>query len=161
MIVVSNTSPIINLAAVGHLGLLLQLYRQIRIPEAVYKEIVIAGAGQPGADEVHTADWIKMGKVTNESFVRLLEIELDAGEAEALALALELKADLVLLDERRARRIASRLNLRHIGLLGVLIEGKRRRHLESVKPVLDALISAAGFWVSSGLYDRVIEVAGE
>jgi len=102
-----------------------------------------------------------MGKVTNESFVRLLEIELDAGEAEALALALELKADLVLLDERRARRIASRLNLRHIGLLGVLIEGKRRRHLESVKPVLDALISAAGFWVSSGLYDRVIEVAGE
>ena len=109
MIVVSNTSPIINLAAVGHLGLLLQLYRQIRIPEAVYKEIVIAGAGQPGADEVHTADWIKMGKVTNESFVRLLEIELDAGEAEALALALELKADLVLLDERRARKTRHRL----------------------------------------------------
>ena len=48
MIVVSNTSPIINLAAVGQLDLLRQLYGQIVIPQAVYVEIVGRGAGQPG-----------------------------------------------------------------------------------------------------------------
>ena len=52
MIVVSNTSPIINLACVSQLDLLRQLYGQIIIPQAVFTEIAIAGAGEPGAKEV-------------------------------------------------------------------------------------------------------------
>ncbi|CDH43677.1 hypothetical protein [Candidatus Contendibacter odensensis] len=52
MIVVSNTSPIINLACVGQLDLLRQIYGSITIPEAVFTEIAIAGAGEPGAEEV-------------------------------------------------------------------------------------------------------------
>jgi len=36
MKVVSNTSPIINLAMVGELELLCQLYGSILIPQAVY-----------------------------------------------------------------------------------------------------------------------------
>jgi len=86
---------------------------------------------------------------------------LDRGEAESIALAAELRADLVLLDERRARRIASRLGLRYVGLVGILIEAKRRSKLPAVKPVLDALITQAGFWVSTDLYARVVEAAGE
>ena len=57
MIVVSNTSPIINLAAVGQLDLLRHLYGQVVIPQAVYSEIVGVGAGQPGADEVAASDF--------------------------------------------------------------------------------------------------------
>jgi predicted nucleic acid-binding protein len=49
MIVVSNTSPLINLAVVGRLELLHQLYGEVIIPQAVYEEIVISGSGQPGA----------------------------------------------------------------------------------------------------------------
>jgi predicted nucleic acid-binding protein len=52
MIVVSDTSPIINLAAVGQLELLHKIYGEIAIPQAVYHEIVVIGAGQPGATEV-------------------------------------------------------------------------------------------------------------
>jgi predicted nucleic acid-binding protein len=90
-----------------------------------------------------------------------MEIELDRGEAEAIALAAELSADLLLLDERRARRIASRLGLRYIGVLGVLLDAKNRGDLTAVKPVLEALITQAGFWVSTDLYARVIEASGE
>jgi len=60
MIVVSNTSPLINLAIVGHLTLLQRLYDQVSIPQAVYDEIVIIGADQAGAVEVETFDWIQV-----------------------------------------------------------------------------------------------------
>lgn len=71
--------------------------------------------------------------------------ELDKGEAEAIALALELGADQVLIDERRGRRIAARLNLRYTGILGILVEAKNRGLISEVKPLLDALIDRAGF----------------
>jgi len=48
MIVVSDTSPIINLAAVGQIQLLQKLFQKIVIPQAVYKEIAIVGSGLPG-----------------------------------------------------------------------------------------------------------------
>ncbi len=59
MSVVSNASPLINLARVEKLDLLRQLYGELFIPEAVWHEVVIEGVGQPGADEVKTAIWIK------------------------------------------------------------------------------------------------------
>ena len=59
MIVVSNTSPIINLAAIGQLDLLKQLYENIIIPQAVYREITVVGAGQPGSMDVETLSWIE------------------------------------------------------------------------------------------------------
>jgi len=55
MIVVSNTSPIINLAAIGRLELLQHLYGTIAIPQAVYHEIAVRGSGQPGAIEIQTS----------------------------------------------------------------------------------------------------------
>ncbi len=58
MIVVSNTSPIVNLAVVGQLDLLRQLYNQVVIPEAVYHEIAVIGAEQPGSAEVKTFDQV-------------------------------------------------------------------------------------------------------
>ncbi len=52
MIVVSNTSPLINLARISQLDLLHQLYGEVLIPEAVRQEAVVNGAGQPGANEI-------------------------------------------------------------------------------------------------------------
>lgn len=95
MIVVSNTSPIVNLAVVGHLDLLQQLYDRVMIPQAVYDEIVVAGTGQPGAVEVKTFAWIETGKVADRALVASLQLELDEGEAEAIALAAKLEADLL------------------------------------------------------------------
>ena len=52
MIIISDTSPIINLAVIGQLDLLQKLYGRVVIPQAVYEEIVIEGVGQAGATEV-------------------------------------------------------------------------------------------------------------
>ncbi len=161
MIVVSNTSPIVNLAVIGQTQLLYKLFRNIVIPEAVYEEIVVAGAGKPGAQEVATVTWIECKKVGNWELVRTLRKELDEGEAEAIALAVEKNADLLLLDERVGREVASRIGVKLIGVLDVIIYAKQRGYLARVKPLVDELMEKAGFWISPSLYRHALAAAGE
>lgn len=158
MIVVSNTSPITNLAAVGRLDLLQQLYGKVLIPQAVCDEMWI---GQPGAKEIQSLSWIEIKQVINRPLVNALSLELNKGEAEVIALGIELGVDLLLLDERKGRVLASRLGLKFIGLLGLLLEAKHKRFIPIVKPVLDDLIIKAGFWVSNQLYTCILQTAGE
>jgi len=161
VIVVSDTSPIINLAAVGEMGLFQRLYGTIVIPQAVYDEVVIAGHGQPGATEVATSAWIETRAVADASAVSRLRGSLDVGEADAIALAAELAAGLLLMDERKGRAAAAALEIPAIGLLGVLVAAKRAGQLPTVRPVLDALRTTAGFWVSDALRARVLAAVGE
>jgi predicted nucleic acid-binding protein len=160
VIVVSDTSPIINLAAVSQLVLLRGLFGRVIVPQAVFDEIAVAGAGRPGAIEAQTHPWISTSTAPH-ALVAALALDLDAGEAEAVALALAQSADLLVIDERRGRVIATRLGLRVIGTLGVLIDAKQRGQLTAVKPVMDDLITHAGFWISQALYDRVLSAASE
>ena len=99
--------------------------------------------------------------VADRSLVSSLAGQLDMGEAEAVALAVEQRADLLLVDERRGRAVAANLGLKVIGLLGVLLEAKSKGHLPRLRPVLDDLISKAGFWISNALYDSILRAARE
>jgi predicted nucleic acid-binding protein len=157
MKIVSNASPLINLARVGQLDLLQQLYGELTLPEAVWREIVLEGAGQPGAKAVEAAAWIRVQPATNRELVQALRQELDAGEAEAIALALETKAELLLMDEHLGRETALHMDVRCIGLIGVLIEAKRIGVVDSIRPLLDSLQDVAGFWISETLYQRVLQ----
>jgi len=161
MIVVSNTSPIINLAAIGKLDLLKPLYGSIFIPQAVYYEVTVIGVGQSGAMEVQTLEWIEIREVKDRVLVTTLQAELDDGESEAIALAIQLKADIILLDERRGRQVAHRLGLRFIGLLGILVEAKHKGYIPKVKPLLDDLVAKAGFWIGHKLYISTLRAVGE
>lgn len=161
MIVVSNTLPIMNLAVAGHLNLLEQLYDKILIPEAVLQELSTIRSEQLGVLTIQVPSWIEKRSVVNRSLVDALLLELGVGEAETIVLALEMKADLMLLDERRGRQVASRLGPRFIGLLGELLEAKRKGLIIAVKPVLDDVIVKAGFWISNHLYTRVLQEVGE
>jgi uncharacterized protein len=116
MIVVSDTSPITNLALIGQLSLLKQLYDVIVVPQAVAHEIAAVTPHLGDATDILQLDWIQVRQVANDTLVASLQLELDKGEAQAIALAVELKAELLLLDERRARVVASRLNLTFVGL---------------------------------------------
>jgi len=161
MSIVSNASPLINLARIGKLDLLRQLYHELTIPNAVWHEVVVEGAGQPGADQVKNAVWIKTQAATNKHLVRALQQELDEGEAEAIALALEIGAELLLMDERLGRETARHLGLRFIGLIGILVEARHKDLIGAIKPHLDALRDQAGFRVGDALYTRVLRDEGE
>jgi len=152
---------LINLARIGKLDLLHRLYGELIIPKAVWHEVVVEGAEQPGVDEVKAATWIKTQAVTNRQFVSALRQELDAGEAEAIALALEIGAKLLLMDERLGRETARHLGLCYTGLIGVLIEAKRKGLINAIKPHLNALRDMAGFRTGDALYMRVLQDEGE
>lgn len=163
MIVVSDTSAITNLAAINQLTLLPLLYHQVVIPEAVYRELVDIELSVPGSAEVQTATWIEVKLIANREVVERLkrEAKLDPGESEAIALTLELGADLLLIDERRGRAEADRLGIKITGLLGILVEAKRKNLIVSVKPLMDALIASSNFRVSSALYDQILKIVNE
>jgi predicted nucleic acid-binding protein len=91
---------------------------------------------------------------------RVLMAALDPGETEALCLALEVTPRFILVDERPTRRVAKQLNLPVIGTLGVLLRAKEHGLLTAIQPSLDALVTVE-FYVTAGLYDRVLVDAGE
>ncbi|WP_238546790.1 MULTISPECIES: DUF3368 domain-containing protein [unclassified Synechocystis] len=74
---------------------------------------------------------------------------------------MDLQANDLLIDERLGRREASRLGLSIIGILGILLVAKQRSLITQVKPIIDNLVSQAGFRVSPQLYQRVLIIAQE
>jgi predicted nucleic acid-binding protein len=161
MIVVSNTSPLTNLAAIGRFDLLRHLYGRLHFAEAVWEELNARGQHWPGRDEAATADWIERHTVQQQALVTALRRDLDRGEGETIALALELDADLVLLDEREGRHAAQRLELPVAGVVGLLLETKSRGAVDAIHPHLEALRYKAGFYLSEQVYHSALSLAGE
>lgn len=161
MKIVSNTSPIINLAMIGELDLIQKLYVTIYIPQAVFDEIVIKGIGQAGAEQIKNSAWIKVQPIQNSLLVKSLSLQLDKGESEAITLAIEMSASLILLDEKRGRNIANQFNLRPFGLLGMLIQAKKTGLVPAIKPLIDRLRNHAGFWIDNKLYQTVLNSVDE
>jgi predicted nucleic acid-binding protein len=159
MIVISNTSPISNLATIGQLSLLQKLYQKILIPRAVFCELT---RYEPAYLEITKANWIETKEVVNTDLVKTLQLELDPGESETIALGMELKKDVVLLlDDNKGRIIASRLKLDKIGLVGVLMQAKHKGYIPLVRPVLQDLQAKAGFWIGKQLSEELLHTVGE
>jgi hypothetical protein len=160
LIVVSDTSAVLNLARIGRLGFLVSLYGHVLIPPAVYEELTASKHELSAAIDLACNSWLKIEAPENWDRVRRLRNDLNPGEAESIVLAIERQADLLLVDERRGRRIAAGLGVQTTGLLGVLAEAKRFGLIDRVKPVLDELIQDARFWIGDGLYALVLAELG-
>jgi predicted nucleic acid-binding protein len=157
--VVVNATPIISLALVSQLDLLRQLYGRIIIPPAVQAEVVAGGPTSVGRIELQAAGWILTTALQDPRRADLLA-DLDRGEAEVIALAQELHADLVVIDERLARRHAKRVGLTLTGTLGILLKAKERKLLPKVAPVVEEL-RQGGIWLSDAVVTEALRLAGE
>ncbi|HAC62169.1 MAG TPA: DUF3368 domain-containing protein [Cyanothece sp. UBA12306] len=125
--IISDTSVISNLISIDHLFLLKILYQQVIIPQAVYNELSRFYPQILDYLQQESFSMIQVKSVTDQNKVYQLqqEAKLDDGESEAIILALELKTDLLLIDERRGRSVAQRLGIRITGLLGILLGNLR------------------------------------
>jgi predicted nucleic acid-binding protein len=161
LIVVSDTSPILNLARIGRLELLPALYHQVIIPEAVYEELTVSKADLSPAIDLSSEPWLTIATPKDQARVQKLREDLDPGEAEAIVLAIERRADLLLVDERRARQIATAAGLTVTGLLGTVARAKLAGLIPLAQPVPDELIQTARFWIGPQLYQEVLKELGE
>ena len=163
MPVISNTSPLLNLAIIDQLDLLRQQFGEILIPKAVLEELRVEEI-LPGSDhlrEALVAGWLQVREVNNPSLVQLLQRDLDRGEAEAIALALLLDADWIILDERDGRRIAKSFGLQVTGILGVVIRASRNGQISSLPLVINQLREEAGFRIAPNLLSLLSQILKE
>jgi predicted nucleic acid-binding protein len=157
--VVVNSTPIIALSLIRSLELLHHLYTEVLIPPAVFTEVLNGGIERAGIIELQNASWIRQTSLQIPRNTDLL-VDLDQGEAEVIILALEQNANLVILDERLARRHARRLNLPLTGTLGVLLRAKQRGLVPSVRPLIDEL-HHRGIWLGDRVIAETLRLANE
>lgn len=154
--VVSNTSPLINLAGINHLHLLPQLYTTISIPCAVLAEYQTGK--EPSTPDLTSLPWLEI--IAIEKRDPLVAFRLDEGEAQAITLAIKQNARLLLLDERRARKVASQHGIPIIGTLGVLGAAKRLGLISTLRPLIDQMMDQ-GRYISPALRAQVLRSVGE
>src|SRR6266850_3697141 len=123
--VVSDTSPLNYLILIDQINLLPQLYRRVYVPGSVLDEL-----NAPETPDLvrpwgkSLPDWLEVSHDVGTPAPDLSQ--LHAGERDAISLALQLKADALIIDERRGRQEAEKRGLRVIGTLGVLVVAHER-----------------------------------
>jgi uncharacterized protein len=162
--VIVDSSTLIHLAAIGRFALLKEIYGQLTVSPAVWREVVDQGEDRAGVADLEAArqhGWLEVRTPANQPLVHSLWHELDDGEAEVIALAVEHPGSLALLDESDARRVASSFGVEKTGAIGVLIRAKLEGRIQSLRSELDKIRTEGGFWIEDDLYRAVLEAAGE
>ena len=127
MIVISDTSPLLVLEKIGHLGILPLLYGEVVIPAEVELELRDKAHAAAGAAIFAACGaWLRVCAAESTEPIA----GLDPGEAAAIALARELGADLLLIDEKFGRRVAMECGLAIRGTVGVLEEAASRKLID-------------------------------
>ncbi len=158
-IIIADSSPLIGLARIGHLGVLTHLAKRIVVPRAVHVEVMEAKADAPGASEVAAQSWIEVQEA-DPAVVAPLLILVGRGEAEAIALAQREHGAVLLMDDLRARKLAERLGLPRLGTVALLGQAKRAGLIPKLKPALDSLV-ANGIFISPQLIGSALKEVGE
>lgn len=157
--VVTDTSPLLNLALIDRIDLVQSQFESIVVPEAVRRELLAGESGREELESLLDSELVSVQRPTRDDLVREFRSELDAGESAAIAIAVERDPDLLLVDERDGRRIARRHGVEVTGVVGILLRGARDGDLE-IEPTLDSLRDV-GFWIGDDLYRRAVEAVDE
>jgi len=148
-IVVVDSSSIILLSKIDELEILKLVFRHVAITSIISKEL-----------NIPLPDWITLRDPINKNTQKLLEIELDQGEASAIAVCLEFENSLLIVDDLKARRLASILDLNFTGTFGLFLRAKQLGVIQSVKPILDK-IAHTNFRISASIIQLLLKEAGE
>lgn len=154
---VSNSGPVIHLSWIDRLDLLGELFEEVLVPAAVRNEVLVASSDLLGVRAIGTAfasGQLKVRTVTNRGAVATLKGNVHGGESEAIVLMQEMRADLLLLDDREARLYAQARGLAISGTIGVLRLARERGLIETVAPTLGEL-RRLGFRISAALVQTI------
>lgn len=163
MRVVSNTSPISNLAIIGRLDLLRERYGRVFIPPAVRLELLALThpGGYAAVTDALCNGWIVEELLPPQGVATELGNSLDPGEAEAITLAAATSADILLMDERRGRLEARKRNLVVGGVLGELLHARIAGRISVVKAEIERLRNEARFFIDPTIETFILGQARE
>lgn len=148
-IIIPDTSTLILFHKIGEFNLLQKVYGELTTTREVSKEF---GEKLP--------DWVKIHVVLDKKYQAFLETQVDCGEASAIALAAEYENVLLLLDDLKARKLATRLKFKITGSLGIIHKAKRMAIIDKVQPLIEKLLST-DFRVSENIIEEILKLNGE
>jgi len=157
MLIVADSSALIALAVCDGLDVILQVYDDLKIPEAVYAEIV--APEKPYSDALGSFLSERVVQVDVSRWV-VAAGGLGRGEIEAMALYKRLSADVLLIDDHRARVVAEHNQIECIGVLGLLLVAKQRGKISTIAPYVHTLRQSSILYADD-LLDKVLKLAGE
>lgn len=155
--VIVNSTPLIVLCGIGKLNILKEMYEEIIIPSAVFREVT--AKDDSACVQIKSAGaWVHVEQIKDHGEKKMYKAKLHDGEV--MILAQERNADLVILDDNAAKKTAKYLGLTVTGTLGVLVKAKRQGIIEEVRSLLSEM-RQNGFYVSKTVESMVLEQAGE
>lgn len=153
MRIVCDSSTIIALERINHLWLLESFAEEILIPNAVNKEL-------KSTRDINLSPCFRVVDIEDKFFIKQHRKSLHIGEVEAIAIAKAVKADLIILDDKKARKLAGEEGLKVTGLLALLIVAKQKGIIKRVKPIVDDL-KRHNFFVGKDVYVEIMKLSGE
>lgn len=159
--IIVNSTPLLALGKIGKLWILRDMYQEIIIPQAVYREVTEKNDTASKAVLSACGDWIKVESIRNVDEYAIYHAKLHAGEVEVMILAQQLpKADLVVIDDMAARKTAEFLKLPLSGTVGVLIKAKNKGIVSEIMPIIGEL-EKNGFFISDRIKNMIKAKVGE
>ena len=148
-IVISDTSTLILFHKIDEFILLQKVYGELITTPEIAEEF---GEELP--------DWIKIQSVSDKKYQDFLETQIDYGEASAIALATEYDDVLLILDDLKARKLATRLKFKITGTLGVINRAKQMSLIDKVKPLIDKLL-LTDFRIADNIIKEILKLNNE
>ena len=161
MVVVADTSVLLNLCRAQLEDLLPFLFGEVWIPPMVEHEFNRLSRMHSRFTGLQLPPWVKQGAAVQVPAEVSACPDLDPGETEALALALSLRADFILVDDLAARRAAAQLRQRSTGIGGILLLAKGQGLIPALRPCLDRLQQEAHFYMSKTFREELLRLASE
>lgn len=147
-----------SLRAIAHLKLATKLslfLNVIHVPRSVQTEVNKKWKFRHQLNKLYDTGLFRRCSVGNDTNVRLLLLQLEEGEAESIIQAQEKEADRVILDEKKARKVASNMSIQPVGLARLLFRMEREGHIDDARKLITKLRKELSFRIS----EKVVEEA--
>ena len=158
MIVIGDSSALVALSICQALPFLESLFEKIYVPEAVYKEVSVKGKSE--ADDLTDYLSTRIKSVQIDKIQVMNGANLGTGEQEAIALYMDLSADLLIIDDARAKKVAYANGLEVMGSIGILLLAKQRGLIDKIRPMLN-LLAVSDIHLGSSIIEKALKLAGE
>jgi predicted nucleic acid-binding protein len=156
---VTDTSVVLSLCILGQERILSSFFSKTIAPDEVRGEFERLASADSRFRGLQFPDFIEVQSAKILGDLPPGAVRLHVGETAALHLARTINPDFLLMDERAGRAVARQMGLKTLGVLGLLVEAKRRGLVPSLEPLIDRLRREADFWISPQLEKSILFAA--
>ena len=121
-LIIADTSCFVLFKKINRFDILKDTFKEISVTDKVIEEYG------------PLPDWINVRIDYNKEIFKKINKNFGVGESSCIALAQEEINPLLLIDDRRARKVAEDIGIQCTGSLGVLLIAKRERVIDGRKP---------------------------